>query len=77
MRKSFRDDEDDFETLTGWVETRTPRAMLFHSDMDPDKESKGWWIPTSQIVREDELSGGTNRVEIDVKGWLVRKNNYQ
>lgn len=69
--------EDTVETLTGWVETRTPRAILFHSDLDPDEEGPGWWLPLSQITRMDELGGGANRYEIDVKTWLVQKNGYQ
>lgn len=70
-------DRDAVETLTGWIETRTPRAILFHSDLDPDENSEGWWLPLSQVTRMDELGGGANRYEIDVKSWLVLKNNYQ
>lgn len=80
MRKAGK--EDTVETLTGWIETRTPRAILFHSDFgpdDPDKEGQtvGWWIPTSQITRVEELEGGSNRVEIDVKSWLCQKNGFE
>lgn len=70
MRKR---NDDETEMLSGWIETRTPRAILFHSDL----MEEAVWIPTSQIVREEEIGGGANRYEIHVKSWLVQKNNYQ
>lgn len=64
---------DETEMLSGYIETETPRAILFKSDnMDA-----AVWIPTSQITKREELGGDMNRVEIHVKSWLVRKNGFE
>lgn len=55
-----------FDTFEGYVEARSPKAMLFQSHY--------WeapvWFPTSQIEVEHEESGG---VVVRVKDWLTRK----
>jgi hypothetical protein len=69
----WRDKGDQPHMLSGWVETRTPRAVLLHSDFMEEPI----WIPLSQVTAQEEISGNINRWEFYVKGWLVQKNGYQ
>lgn len=72
---SWRNDGDKPHLLSGWVEVRTARAILFHSDFM--ESGQPIWLPLSQILKEEELSGDINRWEVEVKSWLVQKNGYQ
>jgi hypothetical protein len=74
QERMARRDADDVYNLCGWIETSTPKAHLFHSDMM--EEGAGIWIPKSQIVSTEELEGA-NRYELGVKAWICEKNGWQ
>jgi hypothetical protein len=71
MRRDFGEG-NTVHLLSGWVETRTARAVLLHSDFMEEPI----WLPLSQVVEERELSGDINRWELVVRFWLIQKNGY-